>query len=69
MGLGTTRSPASGGSEDILDKLVYSISNPAKDHLVLKAREWPGVMTTPEMLCTTRTVLRPKDYFREEGTV
>ena len=57
------------GAEDILDKLVYSISNPVKDHLVTKARQWPGVNTTPEWLCTTRTVQRPRDYFRKEGAL
>ena len=57
------------GPEDILDKLVYSISNPAKDHLVEKSVQWPGVVTTPEHLCSTRTVRRPKAYFRENGVM
>lgn len=57
------------GPEDILDKLVYSITNPVKDHLVAKARQWPGVLTTPEQLCRTWTVERPKNYFRAEGSM
>jgi hypothetical protein len=29
--------------DDVLDKMVYAITNPVKDHLVAKARHWPGV--------------------------
>jgi len=55
------------GTEDILDKLVYSLTNPVKDHLVAKIRHWPGVLTQPNRLCSTRTVKRPKHYFRKNG--
>ena len=55
------------GTEDILDKLVYSITNPVKDHLVVRARQWPGINTTPEQLCSSFVVERPKHYFRSDG--
>lgn len=57
------------GASDILDKLVYSLTNPVKPHLVAEAKTWPGVNTTPEQLCGTRTVKRPKHYFRKDGTM
>ena len=56
------------GSEDILDKLVYSITNPVKDHLVEKATQWPGVNTTPEQLFRTIVVKRPKRTFAATAT-
>jgi hypothetical protein len=56
-------------SNAILDKLVYSLTNPIVPSLVDRAVRWPGINTTPEQLCSTRTVRRPKHYFRGDGTI
>ena len=54
---------------DVLDKLLYSLSNPVTAHLVERASQWPGVNTSPKTLCTRTSVSRPKSYFRSDGTM
>ena len=53
------------GAGDILDKLVYSITNPVKPHLVARAKQWPGVNTTPEQLCVRSGRLRRHGALRD----
>jgi putative transposase len=53
---------------DVIDKMTYALSNPAKDNLVDKAHHWPGVSSL-DCLFHGRplTASRPKHFFREDG--
>jgi hypothetical protein len=58
------------GREDILEKMVYSLSNPAKDHLVEKAMDWPGVSSLKVLQSGKElTAYRPKHFFRKNGSM
>ncbi|HTM45340.1 MAG TPA: hypothetical protein VL137_10320 [Polyangiaceae bacterium] len=55
---------------DVLDKMVYALSNPVKDHLVDKATDWPGASSLKATLNGTQlTAHRPKHFFRENGSM
>jgi hypothetical protein len=58
------------GPEDVLDKMVYALTNPVKDGLVERADHWPGV-TSLDALRHGRSVigLRPRHFFREDGSM
>jgi REP element-mobilizing transposase RayT len=53
---------------DIVDKMIYALTNPVKDGLVEKAHHWPGV-TSLEALLQGRPLVAslPKHFFREDG--
>lgn len=54
--------------KDILDKMIYALTNPVKDHLVEKAIDWPGVSALQAILTGKElTAYRPKHFFREDG--
>ena len=54
--------------KDILDKLAYALSNPAKGHLVEKSTDWPGITSLPALLAGKELQAhRPKHFFREDG--
>jgi hypothetical protein len=54
--------------KDVLAKMVYALSNPAKDHLVEKSTDWPGVSSLPALLIGRElTATRPKHFFRKNG--
>ena len=57
------------GSDDVLEKMVYTLSNPVAAGLVAKGSQWPGVRTRPEQLGETLEVERPEFYFRPDGPV
>lgn len=53
---------------DLIEKLVYAITNPVKDGLVDKVEHWPGATCLPSL--SSRKPLaatRPKRYFRKDG--
>jgi putative transposase len=51
-----------------LDKMVYTLSNPVKDHLVGTAASWPGVTSLAKQLNDTELVAgRPKQFFDAGG--
>jgi putative transposase len=52
---------------DVVRRLVYVLDNPVKAGLVDAARHWPGVISLPEHLATTKTVERPPLFFRQDG--
>ena len=52
---------------DVFDKVVYVLSNPAAAHLVEDIAEWPGSSSWEAMGCAASTVTRPEVYFREDG--
>src|ERR1041384_3695287 len=54
--------------EAVIDKLVYTATNPVQDHLVDRVHNWPGVngltaLLTGRSLCATR----PLHFFRPHG--
>jgi putative transposase len=50
------------------DKIVYTLHNPAKDHLVDCALSWPGVTSLPYQLNDSQLVVRrPKQFFNPDG--
>lgn len=53
---------------DVLEKMTYALTNPVKDGLVERAREWPGVTAIDSILLGKALVARrPKHFFRDEG--
>ena len=55
-------------AQDRFDKLIYLLCNPVADHLVERVAEWPGASSFGQHLRgTTRTIKRPRGFFREDG--
>jgi putative transposase len=55
--------------QDILDKAAYVLANPVAAGLVLRAREWPGLWSGPEMVGGgALRVRRPGHFFNPKGT-
>jgi hypothetical protein len=55
-------------AEDRFDKLVYLLANPVADHLVEHVADWPGAISLSQHLRpSTKTVKRPRGFFRERG--
>ncbi|HEY0710868.1 MAG TPA: hypothetical protein VGG33_28950 [Polyangia bacterium] len=56
------------GPDDVLAKVIYTLTNPVKDHLVERAHHWPGALS---LLGTTEgkklTARRPIRFFRPDG--
>jgi REP element-mobilizing transposase RayT len=54
--------------EALLDKLVYTATNPVKDGLVDKVHHWPGPKFLKALLTgKPMKARRPKHFFREDG--
>ena len=54
--------------DDIVDKMVYALSNPVKDGLVSRTRHWPGASSLSSLEHgTILTASRPRHFFRDEG--
>ena len=54
--------------DDVINKMVYALTNPVKDGLVEKAHHWPGVTSLEAHLHgSTLSATRPKHFFREKG--
>lgn len=54
--------------EDLLDRLVYTATNPVKDGLVEKVHHWPGPNFVAALLNgRTLRASRPKHFFRDAG--
>ena len=59
-----------GESEDVLDKILYTLTNPVAAGLVPRGAEWPGLYSRPSDIGKDgRTVRRPEIFFREDGSV
>jgi putative transposase len=53
---------------DVLDKMVYALTNPVKDHLVAKVADWPGVNAFESIMSGgSISAVRPDFFFREDG--
>ena len=56
--------------DDILEKMIYTLTNPVKDPLVAHVREWPGVNSYGATVDgTALTATRPAHFFRKDGTM
>jgi putative transposase len=54
--------------QDGLDKMVYTLTNPVKDHLVARAADWPGASSlTAQLNGHAIRVRRPRHFFRPDG--
>ncbi|MBN2341824.1 MAG: transposase [Deltaproteobacteria bacterium] len=54
-------------SEDVLDKIIYTLCNPVSAQLIAKAKNWKGVWLYAKH--HAQTVKRPEIYFRENGNM
>jgi putative transposase len=53
---------------DVLEKMVYALTNPVKDNLVAKVTDWPGVNAFEALVSGgSLTAVRPAHFFREDG--
>jgi putative transposase len=56
--------------EDIVEKVAYTLANPASAGLVEHGRQWPGVRSDPRMFGEPGEIVpRPGHYFAEEGSM
>jgi putative transposase len=56
------------GREAVMDKLVYTATNPVQDHLVERVHHWPGVNGLAALLSGRRVrATRPLHFFRVDG--
>jgi len=55
---------------DIVDKMVYALTNPVKDFIVEKAHHWPGASALDAILRDMPlSATRPRHFFRDEGSM
>jgi hypothetical protein len=55
-------------SEDIVEKMAYTLGNPVKDHLVQCAHQWPGASSLGAQVHGHRiSAHRPRHLFRPDG--
>jgi len=55
-------------TEDAMSKLVYTLTNPVKDHLVEQVHQWPGAISYHSCLNDkVITVRRPHRFFKANG--
>ena len=56
--------------DDVVDKMVYALTNPVKDKLVEKAHHWPGASSLDALMHgKTLVASRPRHFFRDEGAM
>ena len=53
----------------ILEKIIYTLTNPIAAGLVPHLSQWPGAKSDPEGYGETTVISRPKVYFREKSDV
>ena len=54
--------------EDIIKAMTYALSNPVKDHLILRADQWPGATSLRANLDgQVLSAHRPPRFFRKDG--
>ncbi|HEX7838767.1 MAG TPA: hypothetical protein VF469_14925 [Kofleriaceae bacterium] len=58
------------GREAVIDKLVYTATNPVQGHLVERAHHWPGVNGLAALLAgRAMRATRPWHFFRANGSM
>ena len=54
--------------EAVIDKMVYTATNPVKDHLVERVHHWPGINGSSALIAgRTLRASRPRHFFRKVG--
>jgi putative transposase len=56
--------------EDVIDKVVYTLTNPVEAKLVKRVEDWPGSSSWKQMRIQPEKldpIARPKGFFRESG--
>jgi putative transposase len=57
-------------ADDVIEKMLYALTNPVKDPLVDHVGEWPGVNSYEATINDTALAAsRPKHFFREKGAM
>ena len=57
-------------AEDVLDKIVYTLTNPVAAGLVKFSHQWPGLLSSPHRIGGDgKTTGRPQGFFRRSGAV
>ena len=54
-------------SEDILDKIVYTLTNPVAAGLVDRGYKWPGLWSPPSLMSSGYIEAKRPDFFRYNG--
>lgn len=54
--------------QDVFDKVVYVLANPAADDLVDRLSDWPGCSSLERLGASSKVLDRPKSYFRPTGS-
>jgi REP element-mobilizing transposase RayT len=54
---------------DVIEKTVYTLTNPVQAHLVDKALNWPGVSSTAWLDGRSITVAKPRVFFSKKGSL
>ena len=58
------------GRDAVMDKLVYTATNPVKDHLVERVHHWPGVNGLAALVAgRSLRATRPLHFFRPDGAM
>jgi len=56
--------------EDVIEKVAYTLANPATAGLVEHGRQWPGVWSDPRFIGTPGELIeRPGHYFAKDGSM
>ena len=57
-------------SDDVVEKIAYTLANPARAGLVRRGRQWPGVWSDPQWMGGPgERVERPGHYFAKDGSM
>lgn len=57
-------------TEDVVDKVAYTLANPATAGLVERGEQWPGVWSDPRLIGRGGEVIeRPGHYFADGGSM
>lgn len=55
-------------AQDVIRKIVYTLANPVREHLVDLARHWPGATSLGLTMGNgAMRIPRPKGFFRDQG--
>ena len=55
--------------DDIVEKVAYTLANPATAGLVEHGGEWPGVWSDPRSIGQAEPIERPGHYFAQNGSM
>jgi len=53
--------------DDVVDKMVYTLTNPVKAFLVSRAERWPGATSRAQAFERSLAITRPPLFFRNPG--